>query len=102
MGEKKLLNDREVEGTFGLTVAWQRKARLHRTGPPFLKIGRLVRYRMSDIEQYLSEHVVPTCQGRQARPEAAGQISASRLNAPKGAASSWPEPETTARPEADQ
>ncbi len=70
-----MLSEREVEGTYHLSVAWQRKARLHRTPPPFLNVGRLVRYRMADIEQFLSEHVVPArkAQVRKARAQPASK-----------------------------
>ena len=29
-------------------------------GPQFVKVGRLVRYRMADLEKWLSEHTVKT------------------------------------------
>lgn len=31
-----------------------RRSRLHRTGPPYVKIGRLVRYRVGDVENHMT------------------------------------------------
>jgi predicted DNA-binding transcriptional regulator AlpA len=61
MSDKRLLNEREVYQGYGLSIPWLRKARFQRTGPAFVKIGRLVRYRISDIERFLSERVIHTC-----------------------------------------
>ena len=35
-----------------------RRWRLERRGPPFVRLGRLVRYRQSDLEQFIDENVV--------------------------------------------
>lgn len=49
-----LLNDREVARLLSVSVASIRRWRLFKTGPRFLKIGTLVRYRLSDVEQWLA------------------------------------------------
>ena len=54
----EILRESEVEGRYGLTRAWLRRARRERRGPPFLKIGRMVRYRRQDIENFLAECMV--------------------------------------------
>ena len=62
-GDKRLLAETEVEHEYGLTRAWLRRCRLERRGPRFLKFGRLVRYRRSDVEAYLDACTVETAGG---------------------------------------
>ena len=60
MANPKLLNEKQVDEEYGLTVAWLRRHRLPRTGPPYLKLGGLVRYRREAIEAYLAENTIAT------------------------------------------
>lgn len=60
MSAKQILDGPEVEAEYGLKVPWQRKKRTLGDGPPYLKIGRMVRYRRQDIEDYLAARVVQT------------------------------------------
>lgn len=53
LGRLRLLTDTEVSAITGLAVQTLRKRRLRREGPPWLKIGSAVRYRLSDVEAYL-------------------------------------------------
>jgi predicted DNA-binding transcriptional regulator AlpA len=49
-----LLDDRDLERlTGGKRSTWQKK-RLTGDGPPFIRIGRLVRYRRSEVEAWLA------------------------------------------------
>ncbi len=57
-GVPKLLSESEVEKEYGLTRAWLRSKRFSREGPPFLKIGKMVRYRREDIESFLSDGLI--------------------------------------------
>jgi hypothetical protein len=57
---RQLLKEKEVDGEYGLTISWQRKKRRLGGGPPFLKIGKMVRYRRADIEAFLAAHLVET------------------------------------------
>lgn len=41
----------------GLAVSTLEKARVTGTGPKYCKLGRAVRYRVSDLEEYLAERV---------------------------------------------
>ena len=50
---EKLLNDHEVAARVGVSVATVRRWRQLRTGPLYLKIGALVRYRPRDIQEWL-------------------------------------------------
>ena len=58
MKDTELLNERQVWGLYGLTPAWQRRTRRERRGPSFLKLGKMVRYRKSDIDAYLAANTV--------------------------------------------
>jgi predicted DNA-binding transcriptional regulator AlpA len=60
MVNREILNEREVWEEFGFSIPYLRRARRERRGPRFLKIGKLVRYRRTDIEAYLSLHAVET------------------------------------------
>jgi predicted DNA-binding transcriptional regulator AlpA len=55
-----LLSDRDLERlTGGKRSTWQ-KRRLSGNGPPFIKLGRLVRYRRSQFEAWLA--AIPSLQ----------------------------------------
>lgn len=49
----RLLCEKEVSHICGMSVSWLQKRRVHGDGPPFIKMGRSVRYRCVDIEAYL-------------------------------------------------
>lgn len=51
----KILTECDVQREYGLSRFWLRKKRRFREDPPFLKIGKMVRYRREDIEKYLTE-----------------------------------------------
>jgi predicted DNA-binding transcriptional regulator AlpA len=55
-----LLNTREVASILRLSEDWVKHMRVagHRSGPSFVKIGRLVRYRRSDVARFLNRHIV--------------------------------------------
>jgi len=50
--------ERQVHIRYALSVPWLRKKRRLGGGPTYLRIGKMVRYRRSDIEDYLSAHIV--------------------------------------------
>ena len=50
----KLLTQKEVKEITGLADSTLEQWRLKGKGPKFIKLGRLVRYRLSDIEAYIS------------------------------------------------
>jgi predicted DNA-binding transcriptional regulator AlpA len=60
MTNREVLNEREVYEEYGLTVPYLRRARRERRGPKFMKVGKLVRYRRSDLEAYLNAHTIET------------------------------------------
>jgi predicted DNA-binding transcriptional regulator AlpA len=51
----RVLTETDVQREYGLSRPWLRKKRLFREDPPFLKIGKMVRYRREDIERFLDE-----------------------------------------------
>ncbi len=48
-----LLSDAELAKYLGVSVAALRKWRVNGTGPRWIKLGALVRYRLSDVHEYL-------------------------------------------------
>jgi predicted DNA-binding transcriptional regulator AlpA len=60
MNVSEILNERQVQEFYGFSIPYLRRARHERRGPRFLKVGKLVRYRRSDIEAYLTAHAVET------------------------------------------
>lgn len=59
-----LLDEREAAKVMSCSVALLRKFRLFGEGPAYVKIGRLVRYRQEDLEEFLDSHRVVTGGGR--------------------------------------
>jgi len=58
VAEIQLLATHEVAALLGLSEATLRFWRHRRQGPPYVKCGEAVRYRLSDLELWLSEHTV--------------------------------------------
>jgi hypothetical protein len=54
-GLDPLLDDRAVERITRRARSTLQKDRVAGTGIPFIRVGRLVRYRESDVRQYLAE-----------------------------------------------
>jgi len=55
----QLLSDRDVERVTGRARSTLQKDRVAGSGIPFVRIGRLVRYRPADVAAYLK--ALPTC-----------------------------------------
>jgi predicted DNA-binding transcriptional regulator AlpA len=51
-----LMSDFDLERLTGRARSTWQKARLTGDGPPFIRLGRLVRYRASDVEAWLAAH----------------------------------------------
>jgi predicted DNA-binding transcriptional regulator AlpA len=62
MDNREVLNERHVAEEYALSVPYLRRARRERRGPRFLKIGKLVRYRRSDVEAFLAANAIETHQ----------------------------------------
>jgi hypothetical protein len=50
-----LFSDVELARYLGVSLSCLRKWRTLRVGPPWLKLGALVRYRMADVNAYLDK-----------------------------------------------
>jgi hypothetical protein len=64
MEDMKLFNEVQSAKMLGCSVALMRKWRLFSDGPSYVKIGRLVRYRLEDLNTFLDSHRVETGGGR--------------------------------------
>ena len=51
---ERLLSDREVSHIVGRARSTLQKDRVNGTGIPFVRLGALVRYRVSDLDAYLA------------------------------------------------
>ncbi len=53
--ENRNLTDREVSAYIGMSESWLRQSRMNGNtkAPPFLKIGRAVRYLKTDLDTWL-------------------------------------------------
>ena len=60
MNSLKLMTEREVYEVYGLSIPWQRRRRVERRGPRFIKLGRLVRYRRADLEAFFTSQTIET------------------------------------------
>ena len=62
--DKKVLNEREAADYIGMSSSYLRHDRCHgatrgRTpGPVFIKIGKVVRYQLKDLDDWLNLHKV--------------------------------------------
>ncbi len=52
---KELYSTKEVAAIFGLKPSFLAKQRQMRSGPKYLKIGKLVRYRLNDVRVWIDE-----------------------------------------------
>ena len=52
------LTEQEVSARTGLSLSTLRAHRFKRIGFPYIKIGRAVRYRVCDLEVFLSKHLI--------------------------------------------
>ena len=54
---ENLLSENEISQIFGRSIPTLQKDRLRGNGPPFIKIGRLVRYSPSAVQAWLDDQV---------------------------------------------
>lgn len=54
----RLLRPRELSELLGVPVGTLANWRSARTGPPFVKVGRHVRYRRGDVDKWVAARVV--------------------------------------------
>ncbi|WOJ95772.1 helix-turn-helix domain-containing protein [Congregibacter brevis] len=51
----RLLNQQQLAKYLGKSKAWCERARWQGSGPRFIKLGRHVRYRVVDVEEWIVE-----------------------------------------------
>jgi predicted DNA-binding transcriptional regulator AlpA len=56
--EDSAVAEREAAPYLGMTTSWLRKGRRDGTGPPYIRIGRTVRYIIRDLDSYRERHRV--------------------------------------------
>lgn len=64
LNDDRLLNRSEVQSYFGLSIRYLQSAAVRGDGPPMVKIGRSVRYRVGDLRTW-----VETCRVEVAHKE---------------------------------
>lgn len=69
----QLLSETEAQRILPMSLAWYRRARLQRRGPRFLRVGRKVWYRVTDLLAYI-----------ESRPSGGEQPQAPGRAAPRG------------------
>lgn len=65
MSPNELLSRDQIEAEYGLGRRWLELAAVRGDGPPMVKISwRMVRYKRSDLEKWLSERTVTSTSQR--------------------------------------
>ena len=60
----QLLTENETAGRLNCTKSALRRWRRERRGPKFVKLGRLIRYRDSDLETFVDQSTESVTQGK--------------------------------------
>lgn len=55
----RLLNQKQVAEILGMSEAWLEMSRFKKTGIPYIKLGRAVRYRLADVNTWLETNAQP-------------------------------------------
>ena len=56
--EQGYLDTKSASGLTGISTVTLEKWRTTGEGPPFVKLGRIVRYRRSDLQDFMDAHLV--------------------------------------------
>lgn len=57
-GDSRFIDEKRLCAELGISSVTATKWRARAEGPPFIKVGRLVRYRRSDVEAWLASRTV--------------------------------------------
>ena len=57
MTDEKFLTEKDLAKRWKISHSSLQNQRWSKAGPPYFKIGRFVRYRLSDIEDYENKHM---------------------------------------------
>jgi hypothetical protein len=55
MEARQLMDEKAAAARLGATVSFMRRCRLFKTGPTYLKLGKLVRYSDADLDEYIEK-----------------------------------------------
>ena len=55
MEAQRWINEKEVANITGIAVQTLRNWRFQQTGPPYCKLGRMVRYSVDDLVRFMEE-----------------------------------------------
>lgn len=58
--EKRMISPKQAAETFGLNEGTLANWRSQKRGPKYYKVGRLVKYRLEDVEAWVNKHPVLT------------------------------------------
>ena len=61
------IRERDAARYIDFSDTWMRQARMRGTGPAYIRIGRTIRYRLSDLDAFLARHRVETRDSRTRR-----------------------------------
>jgi hypothetical protein len=59
-----VIAERDAAEYIGLSIAYLRAARRLGRGPAYLRLGRSIRYRVVDLDRWLTAHLVSTRESR--------------------------------------
>lgn len=59
-GNTTLISARGTAAILGVTTATLANYRWQGRGPRFIRVGRLIRYRLDDVERWINEHTIET------------------------------------------
>jgi predicted DNA-binding transcriptional regulator AlpA len=54
----RLLNQKEVADWIGMSEAWLEQCRFKGIGIPYIKLGRACRYKKSEVQRGIDDHIV--------------------------------------------
>lgn len=58
--QRRYLSPKEVEAIYGVNAGTLANWRLYGKGPAYCKVGRLIRYEVSNLEKFFQQHIVLT------------------------------------------
>lgn len=58
--KKKYLSPKEVEAIYGISAGTLANWRMYGKGPAYSKVGRLIRYEVTTLDEFFQRHLVLT------------------------------------------
>jgi hypothetical protein len=59
LAKQQITNEKDASVYIGMSVSFLRKSRMENPnpGPPFLRLGRAIRYRVADLDRWLEKRL---------------------------------------------